>query len=89
MTPSPQKATLDSLCTLFLSYRRLAPKVQHSLSAVYLGIYLCENCSVLLARDYTTTFMMMGTLNTPLMLCVSNIFKNVFIVMVYSVLLII
>ncbi len=43
----PQKATLDSLRTLlwFVSYWLLAPKFQHSLSAVilviYLGVYNC------------------------------------------------
>jgi len=39
----PQKATLDSLCTLscFVSYC-LPTKFQHSLSAVTLGIYLTE-----------------------------------------------
>jgi len=38
----PQRATLDSFQTLlwFVSYRRLAPEFQHSLSAVTLGIYL-------------------------------------------------
>jgi hypothetical protein len=38
MTPQ----TLDSLRTLFVSYQHLAPKCQHSLSAVTLGIYLCD-----------------------------------------------
>jgi hypothetical protein len=40
---TPLKATPDSLSTLsiFVSYRRLAPKFQHSLSAVTLGFYLC------------------------------------------------
>ncbi len=40
--PEGQKATLDSLRTLsrFLSCRPLAPKFQHSPSAVNLGIYL-------------------------------------------------
>ena len=39
---TPQKATLDSLRTFsrFVSYRRLAPKFQHSLYAITLGIYL-------------------------------------------------
>jgi hypothetical protein len=41
-----QKAALDSVrkLSLFVSYRRLAPKFQHSPSSVTLGIYryLCE-----------------------------------------------
>ncbi len=39
---TPQKATLDCLSKLLRlpSYRRLAPKFQHSLSAVTLGLYL-------------------------------------------------
>jgi hypothetical protein len=39
---TPQKATLDSLLAFswFQSYRRLAPKFQHSLSSFTLGIYL-------------------------------------------------
>jgi hypothetical protein len=38
---TPEKATLDTLHTLsrFVSYRSLAPKFQHSLSAVTLGIF--------------------------------------------------
>ncbi len=38
----PQKATLVCLLTLswFVSYQRLTPKFQHSLSDVTLGIYL-------------------------------------------------
>jgi hypothetical protein len=39
---TPQKATLDSMCTLllFVFYRRLSPQFQFSLSAVTLDIYL-------------------------------------------------
>ena len=70
--------TLDSLHTLlwFVSYRTLAPKFQHSLSAVTLGIYLCENRSTLLTREYATTFLMMVTPSTLVMLCVSNILRQ-------------
>ncbi len=40
---TPQKTILDSLRTLswLVSYRRLSPQFQFSLSAVTLGIYLC------------------------------------------------
>jgi len=39
---TPQKATLDSMHTLswFISYRRLSPQFQFSLSAAALGMYL-------------------------------------------------
>ena len=39
---TPQKATLDSMCTLLwlVSYRRLLPQFKFSLSAAALGIYL-------------------------------------------------
>jgi hypothetical protein len=38
---TPQKATLDSIRTfVFVSYRRLSPQFQVSLSAAVLGMYL-------------------------------------------------
>jgi hypothetical protein len=46
---TPKKATLDTMRTLscFVSNRRLAPKFQHSLSAVTLGIYVSGACAAL------------------------------------------
>jgi hypothetical protein len=50
---TPQKATLDSMRTpsWFVSYRRLSPQFQLSLSAVTLGIYLCDSHSTLIYRQ--------------------------------------
>ncbi len=42
---TPQKATLDSMRILVLSYQRLSPQFQFSLSAVTLGIYLYDSHS--------------------------------------------
>jgi hypothetical protein len=51
---TPQKATLDSMQPLswFVSYRRLSPQFQFSLTAVTLGIYLG---GVALRNKYTSS----------------------------------
>ncbi len=48
---TPQKVTLDSMCTLsFVSNRQLSSQIQVSMSAAVLDIYLYESSNNMLYR---------------------------------------